>query len=380
MGQVGRRAFSRASGIRLCRNALIGAAFFGAGAGACAAEDPEPGIWLEMGLLACERGETQEARRLFDHIERTFDPPPGIRALIAHTLHQSCPPRQSPKARLAAGFGWSSNVNLGPAHTHFLLPSGNTTLELRVAERFWPRSDAYVFTEGEAGFALGPGSLVPFGSLRKYSAAGDFDEGVLGVAYQFDERPLADGRWHGSLTLAQSFLGGARYAELRGLGYAYRQSAFSLSAHGQAIDYPQAPAFDARQLALRAGVGLQYGRWRAALRLGGLLDLAVHPDRPGGDRSGWLADLHATRPGPGGAQIEFVWRGESSQTRRAYLPGLFEMRRVRHFNQFEVAWQIPQSRTSAWRLSAALTNATDSVPFLGYRQTHLSAAWIWTLR
>lgn len=379
MGQVRRRIFPRAAGARF-GIALIGAALFGLGAAAHAEVDPEPGIWLEMGLLACARGDTQEAMRIFGHIERTFDPPPGIRALIVRTLRASCPPWLPPKARLAAGFGWSSNVNLGPAQTSFLLPAGNTLLELGIAEYLRPRQDGYVFFEAERSFALGPGNLVPFATLRHNFQARAFDEDLLGVAYKLDERPVADGRWHGSLMLAQSFLGGERYAELRGLGVTYRRSAVSLSAHGQTIDYPRAPAFDARQLALRAGVGLQRGDWRAALRLGALFDRAAHPGRPGGDRSGWLADLQVGRPGPGATQIEFVWRSEQTRSERAYLPGLFEMRRARHHHHFELAWLIPQSATRALRLSATLADAADSVPFLGYRQANLSAAWIWTLK
>lgn len=330
-------------------------------------------------MLACERGETTEAARLFEHIESHFDPPVGIRALITNARARLCPSSRLPAGRMAAGIGWSSNVNLGPSQTSYLLP-GTTPLELRVADRLLPRPDGHVVVEAERNFPFGAGQLTAFGTFRRNFSARDFDEGLFGIAYRIPEIEAAGGRWGGSATLAHTWLSGARYADHRRLDATFRWSGFTLAAHWQSIDYPQAPVFDARQMALRAGAGARWGDWRIAARIGRLVDAAVSTQRPGGDRSGWLADLQANRPGPGSSLFEVAWRGEWSRSQRPYLPGFFDMHRNRRFAQFEVAWQIPHDAETSWRLGCVMTRTHESVPLLGYRQTTVGASWIRVFR
>lgn len=338
-------------------------------------EDPEPGIWLEMGLLACERGEIAEAERLFSHIEREFAPPPGIRLLIERARQQICPQRRPILGRVAAGLAWSSNVNLGPQQTQYALSSA-LPFELRLVDRLHPRSDGQAIFELERAWPVGTARLTPFAQWRRNFSAHDFDDGLLGLSWQWEGQAHAERRWLGGATLSQSWLGGQRHAETLLLNATHAWSAFALSALWQASRYPQAPAFDATLWAVRGGIGARHGDWRFSARLGALADLARDARRPGGDRHGVLADMRIHHPGPLASSIDFSWRGEWSRSQTAYLPGLFEMRRVRRFAQFEGIWSIPVSAETSVRLSWSHTQTAENVPFLGYRQTTWSVAWV----
>ena len=265
---------------------------------AAAEDDPEPGIWLEMALLACERGEQKNAERLFRYIEEKFSPPPGIRALIDHARTSACPPGKAAQGYVAAGFGWSSNVNRGAVQTSFLLPNVSA-FELRLAPEFHPRADSFAFAEGERRFAAGAGVLQLFAALRHHSSMRDFDEDSFGLSWQVAGPNAANPSWRSSVTVAQSFLGGNRYAEHFALSGALRGAFLTVSAQWQTIRYPQARAFDARQTTVRLGNELRLNDWRATIRAGLRLEDAS-ASRPGGDHRGLIAEIKASHPGPFG--------------------------------------------------------------------------------
>ena len=89
-------------------------------------QEPEhAGAWLDLAILQCKLGYAQEAERLFAEIEARFQPPPGIREIIARLRAQGCAGWQPVKRlSLMVGRGISDNVNQGASTPNFTIGGG----------------------------------------------------------------------------------------------------------------------------------------------------------------------------------------------------------------------------------------------------------------
>ena len=77
------------------------------------AQEPEhAGAWLDLAILQCRLGNAEEAEILFQAIEVRFDPPPGIREIIALQRAKGCQaPAPRWEGRLRLSRGSDDNVN-----------------------------------------------------------------------------------------------------------------------------------------------------------------------------------------------------------------------------------------------------------------------------
>lgn len=335
------------------------------------ADDSEPGIWLEMGLLACARGERDEAERIFRHIERHFAPPPGIRALIEANRRDVCPPSYS--LRLSLGLGYSSNVTRGPELGTFKLGTTNP-IEVELSPQQRARHDSILEGLVTASIRLSGGRLTLEANSRHHGQVSEFDEDWLGVNYQV-ERTLGDDRHlRLNLAMAKLWLGSQSYARVvSGEGQLHEGGLF-LSLKGQRVDYTHYRSFDAQIVQWGLGYRAQGSHWRGQWQFGGFRDEA-RANRPGGDRTGWYALGHLSYALAAASVLELNLRREDSETSENFVPGLLDYPRTRRLSRSELTWSIPMNRGQIWRVSLAHTHSRDSISFLGYRQNEAILSW-----
>lgn len=335
------------------------------------ADDTEPGIWLEMGLLACARGERDEAERLFRHIERHFAPPPGIVALIEANRRDICPAPFS--LRLSLGLGYSSNVTRGPELGTFKLGTTNP-IEVELSPQQRARHDSFLEGLFTASTRLSGGRLTLEASSRHHAQLSDFDEDWLGVNYQIEQTLRDDRRLRLNVAVAQLWLGSASYARVVSSEGQLHGGGLFLSLKGQRVDYARYRSFDAQVVQWGLGYTAQGSRWRGQLQFGGFLDEA-RANRPGGDRAGWYALGHLAYAVADASVLELNLRHEDSETSENFVPGLVDKPRSRRLLRSEVTWSMPTHKGQLWRLSLAHTHSRDSIGFLGYRQNEAILAW-----
>ena len=91
------------------------------------------GAWLELALIQCSLGNSDEAERLFAVIETRFKPSSGILQLIAETREDGCSRWDMfSSAVVTAGRGIDQNVNQGARTTRYVAdaPGGQVEYEL----------------------------------------------------------------------------------------------------------------------------------------------------------------------------------------------------------------------------------------------------------
>ena len=109
------------------------------------AVDPgHAGALIDMGRAYLDLGNFEQARVTFESL-LALDPPPPVRAQLQAYLEQArrgLPARPAFAGYLAAGFGWSSNVNQSPSQSQVFVPLFGARFDLadqnvRKSDRFW---------------------------------------------------------------------------------------------------------------------------------------------------------------------------------------------------------------------------------------------------
>ena len=89
-------------------------------------------------------GQCQRGQLLFDAIEARFDPPPGIREIIALQRAKGCHgPSARWEGRLKLGRGSDSNANQGASNPNFSIGQGSGVLNLVLSPEFTPHRDRF---------------------------------------------------------------------------------------------------------------------------------------------------------------------------------------------------------------------------------------------
>ncbi len=355
------------------------------------ADNLEPGVWLEMAVLACQRGETAEMERLLRSLEQRFSPPQAITRFISSLRESGCPavigeqpstttqdPHSPPLGRFALGLGLTTNANSGPS-VEVLTLSGLQDAQLVLDESFRPQRDAWFTMTAEREIVLAP--LNRYGLSLGLSASGRwlreeqaFQE-LLWGGWLRGQWPLGSGVMLGSgLSVANSRLGQqsyARHAQWSGqLQWgALQDRRVDLSFHR--VQYAQRDAFDAAvtQVGFAHDLRLPLGV-RGHVRLAALSDKG-QADRPGGDRKGWALQWSAERPAPSVGVWSVRAHLERSLSERAYAPGLIEERRDHKVSRVEMSWLIPHEPRQFWRVSILHRLERDAISLLGLREVSL---------
>jgi hypothetical protein len=341
--------------------------------------------WLDLAMIQCAIGHGDDAERLFKEIEERFDPPAGIRDLIAEQRQQGCR-RWKPASQLAlvAARGADRNVNQGASNrSHTLGGIGGDTLEL--LPEFLPRGDQYTLVTADYLRELSQGGTLGFvqGQLRRNDHLSNYNTASL---FGGLEQPLQLGRWRLRATALGGALalGGRLYQEqaqlqLRAtpplaLPAGLELSSMASLAH---VKYKTLTNFNSNTGELRAVLAYRAPQTQGQLSAGVQNDQAAGP-RPGGDRSGSSVTLSGRHRLSSRWQVELdlsrqLWLGDA-----AYSPPLIKAVRDQDTRAIRASLIYLLDAQQSIQLEARHVRNKENITIFQYSNTTLQLSWRWS--
>jgi len=345
------------------------------------------GAWLDIAVLYCGMGQTEQALALFEMIERRFAPPPGILELIALQRAQGCrTATPQMQARLQMGRGQDSNLNQGVADLNFRLGSGVGSLDVRLPADYAPKQDGFSAFSADAARVLGTHNTMGFVGYqaRMYDQFSRFNLNTLTLGL---EQPVRWQGWRlrgvGAINLTT--LGDALYQQQWQLQLAAASplalpNGLSLDAVGSwnRLIYPTLPDFDSQiwDARLLLGQRLAQAQWQASA---GLQADTGTAQRPGNDRSGQLLAISGRFLLAGNSLLEWGWSQQLWQGKTAYSVGLIDRRREQDTQVWRLALVVPTAARQALRLEWRETQNNENISLFAYRAQVLQLSWQWLL-
>lgn len=348
-------------------------------------EPDHAGAWLDLALSECALGHLAEAERLFDAVELRFQPPPSIRELIAGQRASGCGQQLRPASWLLnLARGHSSNVNQGASHDSGSIGSGSNQTEFELDPEFLPKRDSYRQINASYLQALDARNtmLIVQAYAIKHDHVGEQDTtsllGALEQGWQW-----GDWRARGTLAYGVATLGGTLYqrqqqVQLRLLPQLRlpQHMDLALAANLSHVEYPTRRSFDSNTWELSSTLSYRSPAQQAQLTLSSLRDHGA-AIRPGGDRSGWFANLQWYTALGRGWQAEMglshqLWRSE-----RVYSPGLIDVTRRQNTTLARGALQWYFSPSYSLYLEARATRNRENIALFEYkaRSVQLGLRW-----
>lgn len=264
-------------------------------------QEPEhAGAWLDLALSECELGNAAEAERLFAAIEARFDPPPGIREVIAARRAEGCRRVNLRPASwlLSTSRGRSDNVNQGASSPTGTLGSGSNQTEFELDESFLPKADSYTTASGSLLKPLNNRGMLAI--VQAYAIRHDHvDEQDVTSVLAALEQTWLPGRWRvrGTVAYGASTLGGVLYqrqqqAQVRVAPPLALPKSLDLAVAASLnhVTYPTRESYDGNTWELSSTLTYRNSSNQAQLTVSGLQDHGS-ASRPGGDRRGWFGNL-----------------------------------------------------------------------------------------
>ena len=342
------------------------------------------GAWLDLAILMCQSGANGRAEDLFRHIEERFSPPPAIREVIARYRASGClpPAARSFRGQLSLSLGRDTNATLGVPFGEVLLGPAGNTFEVQVASNQRSKDSIVAGLEGEVSAPVGHYGTELFGYLsgRRFPSAQAFDTSTwAGAATQ----PV---RWRDSPPAMLS----AGLVHSRMDGKSFQNSAYvswiePLRAQGDDVEwaldlsavrnrFEVNRAFDSHVVEARLQHAGKLGEGRYTLGVGRIVDTA-EADRPGGNRSGWSAQLNLNYPVAQRGRLEFYLREQHLGGSEEYAPGIIPVRRVSTMRQTKITFAYPITAQEEWRLQARRLENHDNIPLFEYTSNALEGVW-----
>lgn len=337
------------------------------------------GAYLEVALIQCSLGRTDEAERLFAIVETRFNPPPGILALIAEARETGCDKWQGlSSSSVSLGRGYDRNVNQGANNPIFV--SANS-LDVLLPE-FLPKSDQYSVVTADYMRELAPNGAIGFAQFqgRRNDKLTEYDSATL---YVGAEVPYRLGNWTVRATglLGLVGLGGEFYQ--RQLQAQARVTPplplpasmqFNLLASVTHTDYLTLTNFNADTYELRGQFSYRKDDWYASASVG-VQDDRARDFRPGGDRVGYAINLLARRKlgealiGEAGASRQ-RWNGDEM-----YLPGLIDIVRDQRTDVLRAALTYQLNKAQSIQLEARAIRNKETISFFAYDNRQVQLSW-----
>ena len=348
-------------------------------------EPRHAGAWLDLALSQCALGHADEAERLFREVETRFDPPPGIRELIAQHRARGCDTKPSWKALWVAtlGRGHDDNVNQGASNAQFSTGSGSNLTQWELDGDFLPKADSqttagldYMQQLDENG-AL----LLAQVRVRHNDHVHEQDYASLLVGY---ERPWQWGAWRGFGTVALSALRlenqlYQRQGQLQvratppvELGDKLQWSLLGSLSH---VRYPTRTNYDSNTVELGSSLSWR-GRRQVTFSLSGLADRGEH-GRLGGNRHGWYGALQLNQPLTDRLRADVgltrqVWRSSD-----VYAPDQIDIARHQDTVQLRAALQWSLTANQSVQLEWRGVRNKENISLFQYNSRLLQLNWRW---
>ncbi len=264
-------------------------------------QEPEhAGAWLDLALSECELGNAAEAERLFAAIEARFDPPPGIREVIAARRAEGCRRVHIRPASwlLSTSRGRSNNVNQGASSPTGSLGSGSNQTEFELDASFLPKADN--FTSATASFLKPLNNKGALAIVQAYTVKHDHvaEQDMTSVLAAV-EQAWTPGRWRvrGTVAYGASTLGGVLYQRQQQAQVRVapplslpKYLDLAVAASLNHVNYPTRESYDGNTWELSSTLTWRNSSNQVQLTLSGLKDNG-EATRPGGDRRGGFGSL-----------------------------------------------------------------------------------------
>ena len=344
------------------------------------------GAWLDLALIQCSLGHTDEAERLFANVETRFNPAREILELIAEARDTGCvawAPTSSGAVSLTRGV--DDNVNQGASNSSFIVQGPDGAVELPLLDDFLPKRDQYtqvgadyvrdVTANGSLGFLQFQG--------RRYDRLSDYDTASL---YAGIESPWRFGRWlvrtTGSLGL--STMGSNLYqrqaqAQLRVTPPLPLPPRTQLHLIGAAThtDYATLKAFNSDLYEGRVLVSHHTGSFSATATAGLLSDRA-RADRPGGNRHGSYVSLNLRQPLGWNTIGELAYTHQTWDSASAYSPELLiDQVRAQRTQVLRASLTHQIGKQHSVVLEARGVRNRENISIFQYNNRQLQLSWQW---
>lgn len=348
-------------------------------------EPQHAGAWLDLAIIQCELGHSEEAERLFKAIESRFSPPPAIMEVISRQRAQGCKATQARiNTTISIARGNDSNVNQGASSQTFSIGSSDFQVELQLLPEYLPHHDQYTALSAEVTRNLGNNGVVSFAQFQvrqndqynRYNTAST----LLGV-----ERPWSRGGWNLNTTGAVGILalGGKVYQEQEMLQFnlmsplqPFESMQWNWLATAAHLRYPSLTNFGANTLEVRSILNYRKQSTEAYASLGYIEDHATAA-RPGGNRAGWNAALFARTAITSNLSMEAAtswqyWNGQGD-----YSPGLIDQIRRERTQNYRAGLILRTGNSQSWKLEVREVRNDENIAIFQYNSHQLQLSWQW---
>ncbi|AVR98397.1 tetratricopeptide repeat protein [Pseudoduganella armeniaca] len=350
-------------------------------------QEPEhAGAWLDLALSECELGNSDEALRLFGAIEERFDPPPGIREVIAARRAEGCQRARVRPASwlLSVSRGRSDNVNQGASSPTGVIGSGGNQTDFELDPAFLPKADNYVTATASFLKPLnnkGTLAIVQAYAIRHDSVGEQDVSSLLGAI----EHGMTLGTWRvrGTAAIGATTLGGQLYqrqqqAQVRVMPPIPlpKYLDLSIAANVNHVNYPTRDSYDGNTWELSSTLTYRNQSNQVLLTASRLYDDGAAA-RPGGDRKGWFGNLQWYTSLGGGWFAEAglshqIWLGS-----KVYSPELIDVVRRQQTTTGRAAIQYYFRPNSSLYLEGRATRNHENIGLFQYnvRSVQLGLRW-----
>ncbi len=349
-------------------------------------EPQHAGAWLDLAIIQCQLGYTEEAERLFQAIESRFAPPPGIMEVIQSQRAKGCKKPSSDSFSIMIGRGNDSNVNQGASNPNFSTGSGSSRIDLVLLPAYLPQQDQYTLLSTNYARNLNMAGDVGYVQLRarQNDRLKQYDTTSLLVGLEHPWRWSGwSGRSGGSIGLLtldnqlyqkQAQVQTRLFPSLPFLPSEKMQ--FSMLGSLTHVEYAQLSNFDSNTLELSGQLAYQGEKNYAVANLGTLYDRG-DAGRPGGNRQGWFASLQNQMRINDKLRAEFSWTQQNWRSQSAYSPGLIDQTRQQNSQLLRAALIIPLQAKHSLQIEWKEVRNHENISILQYNSRLLQVSWQW---
>jgi hypothetical protein len=351
-------------------------------------EPEHAGAWLELALIQCALGHSDEAERLFAVIETRFlrdRPNSELLRVISEAREEGCNSwHASSTTSVSIGRGVDQNVNQGALNSTYLIegPKGPEPREL--TSDFLPMHDQYTLLAGDYSRDVSANGTIGFAqyAVRRNDRLHQYDSGSLLAGV---ERPWRFGRWsmRGSLTGGLVTLGGSLYqrqvqaqARIQPPLPLPSGMQFNLVLSGAYNGYLTLTNFNSNVFETRGVLSYRMPHSYASLSIGRLRDRAL-AQRPGGDRGGWFGSASVRRRMGDRLAGELAFTHQTWQSSSAYAPGVIEQVRDQRTSVARAALTYALDKNQSIQLEGRMVRNRESISIFQYNDRQLQLSWQW---
>ena len=351
-------------------------------------EPQHAGAYLEVALIQCSLGHSDEAERLFAIIETRFNPPPGILDLINEARQTGCDKWQgvsSSSFTIARGF--DRNVNQGASNPNYVIDVGDGPIELPLLSEFLPKRDHYTILRADHTREITANGSIGFVQFqgRRNDSLSDYDSASLFAGI---DSPYRFGNWTARTSgmLGMVTLGGKLYQRLAQVQASTSPPLplpsgmqFNMIGSATRTQYLTLANFDSNTFDLRGQLSYRGGRTYAAATAGYQTDKA-QASRPGGDRSGYTMNVLVRRNLTDLLTGELNYNRHGWDSTQIFAPDVIEQIRNQTTHSLRGVLQYSIAKNQTVHLEARLVRNRENISIFQYNNHQLQFGWQWQTR